>query len=119
MSVEDQTGSTAEWASPPGTVKRRLRPKFHYELFVCGARGHELVGTDAASVRKSDWALVRDGGDLRWHRCLRCDSWLPLLPPTRPTREHPPEPHEIQLPLRGKALRDKIVLRLIAIDRAF
>ncbi len=56
---------------------------------------------------------------MRWYRCLRCDSWLPLDPPPAPTREHPPAREEIELPLRGKALRDKVVLRLIAIDRAF
>jgi uncharacterized membrane protein (DUF2068 family) len=56
---------------------------------------------------------------MRWHRCLRCDSWLPLDPPATPAREHPPAREDIELPLRGKPLRDKIVLRLIAVDRAF
>jgi len=102
----------------PGTSRRRFRPKFHYELFVCGARGHELVGTDAAEVRRCDAPFVRVYGDMRWYRCMRCDSWLPLLPPTRTRREHPPDREQIVLPLRGKALRDKIVLRLIALDRA-
>jgi uncharacterized membrane protein (DUF2068 family) len=55
----------------------------------------------------------------RWHRCLRCDSWLPLGEPVSPARRHPPDREEIELPLRGKALRDKIVLRTIAVDRAF
>jgi uncharacterized membrane protein (DUF2068 family) len=58
-------------------------------------------------------------GGVRWHRCLRCDSWLPLPPPEHPTRERPPGRDEIELPERGKPLRDKIVLRLIAINRAF
>jgi uncharacterized membrane protein (DUF2068 family) len=34
-------------------------------------------------------------------------------------RQFPPERPEITIPLRGKALRDKVVLRLIAVDRAF
>ena len=34
-------------------------------------------------------------------------------------RRHPPEREEIELPLRGKPLRDKLVLRLIALDRGF
>jgi uncharacterized membrane protein (DUF2068 family) len=64
--------------------------------------------------------FAREGPDgLRWYRCLRCDSWLPLEKPANPTREHPPDRDEIELPLRGKALRDKIVLRAIAVDRAF
>jgi len=105
-------------ATPPGTARRRFRPKFHYELFVCGTRGHELVGTDAAEIRVQDAAFVRESDGLRWYRCLRCDSWLPLLPPQRSRRRFPPDEAEIELPLRGKALRDKIVLRLIAVDRA-
>ena len=104
----------------PGTSKpRRFRPTFHYELLVCGVRGHELLGTDAADVRDEDAAVVREGSDgMRWHRCLRCDSWLPLPRPERPSRRYPPGREEILLPPRGRALRDKIVLRLIALDRA-
>ncbi len=74
---------------------------------------------DAAELRPEDALVARAGpGDLRWYRCLRCDSWLALPPPAEPTRQHPPERSQIDLPLRGRALRDKIVLRLIAIDRA-
>jgi uncharacterized membrane protein (DUF2068 family) len=91
----------------------------HWELLVCAARGHGLVGTDAADLRPRDAILARaDSEGTRWYRCLRCDSWLALSPPAAPTRAFPPERDEIELPLRGKPLRDKIVLRLIAIDRA-
>jgi uncharacterized membrane protein (DUF2068 family) len=104
---------------PPGTVRpRRFRPRFHWELLACGVSGHELVGTDAARLRPEDEVVAREQDGFRWYRCLRCDSWLPLPPPERPTREEPPAREEIELPLRGKALRDKIVLRVIAIDRA-
>jgi uncharacterized membrane protein (DUF2068 family) len=83
-------------------------------------RGHELVGSDAAELRPQDAVFAReDAAGTRWYRCLRCDSWLPLPPPERPVRGYPPERSEIELPLRGKPLRDRIVLRLIAIDRAF
>ena len=104
---------------PPGTTApRRFRPRWHYELIVCGLQGHELIGTDAAELRPQDAAVVRPGDGFRWHRCLRCDSWLALPPPERPAREFPPERDQVIVPLRGKALRDKFVLRLIAIDRA-
>jgi uncharacterized membrane protein (DUF2068 family) len=104
---------------PPGTVRpSRFRPRFHWELLVCGVRGHELVGVDAARLRPEDELFARERDGLRWYRCLRCDSWLPLPPPERPAREVPPAREEIALPLRGKALRDRIVLRLIAVDRA-
>jgi uncharacterized membrane protein (DUF2068 family) len=105
--------------SPPGTQKpRRFRPRFHWELLVCGVSGHELIGTDAARLRPEDAVVVREEHGVRWYRCVRCDSWVPLAPPTRPTRETPLPREQIELPLRGKALRDRIVLRIIAIDRA-
>ena len=105
----------------PGTVKpQRFRPKFHWELLVCGTRGHELVGLDARTLRPEDALVARqDGAGVRWHRCLRCDSWLPVPPPQQPARDHLPSRDDIELPLRGKPLRDKVVLRLIAINRAF
>ena len=81
-------------------------------------RGHELIGTDAAHVGPEHRVFVREENGVRWYRCVRCDSWVPLPPPQNPTREEPPPRNEIRLPLRGKALRDKVVLRVIAIDRA-
>jgi uncharacterized membrane protein (DUF2068 family) len=96
----------------------RFRPRFHYELLVCGLRGHELIGIDARELRPQDRPVARVIDGVRWHRCLRCDSWLPVPAPVSPTRDLPPDPDEIDLPPRGKPLRDKIVLRLIAINRA-
>jgi uncharacterized membrane protein (DUF2068 family) len=94
-------------------------PRFHYELLVCGLRGHELLGTDAAELRPEDAVFARDAGDdVRWHRCLRCDSWVPLPKPDRAARRFPPAREDVELPLRGKPLRDKVVLRVIAVDRA-
>jgi uncharacterized membrane protein (DUF2068 family) len=105
---------------PPGThPPPRPRRKIDWELVACGFRGHVLVGTDAAELRPEDGALARDAGRVRWHRCLRCDSWVALPPPESPAGKHPPERDQIVLPLRGKGLRDKVVLRVIAVDRAF
>jgi uncharacterized membrane protein (DUF2068 family) len=104
---------------PPGTQKpQRFRPRFHWELLVCGISGHELIGTDAAQLRPEDAIVAREEDGIRWYRCVRCDSWLPLPPPENPARETPPARAEIELPLRGRALRDRVVLRIIAIDRA-
>lgn len=96
----------------------RFRPRLHYELLVCGISGHELIGVDARELRPDDALVARVVDGVRWHRCLRCDSWLPVPPPGSPARDAPPNPEEIDLPLRGKPLRDKIVLRLIAVNRA-
>jgi uncharacterized membrane protein (DUF2068 family) len=104
----------------PGTVKpARFRPRLHWELIVCGTSGHELVGLDAAVLRPEDRLVAFEADGVRWHRCLRCDSWLPFPAPTGAQRRHLPDRDEIELPLRGKPLRDKVVLRLIAINRAF
>ncbi|HEY2160820.1 MAG TPA: DUF2127 domain-containing protein [Solirubrobacteraceae bacterium] len=97
----------------------RIRRRIGWELVVCGWKGHVLVGTDAAKLRPQDALVAREYDGYRWYRCLRCDSWIPLPPPVEPAREHPPERDEIEIPARGQALRDKIVLRLIAVDRAF
>jgi uncharacterized membrane protein (DUF2068 family) len=113
------SGARRTHTPPPGTAApSRFLPRLHYELLVCGTRGHLLLGTDARELRAEDEIVARDEGGLRWHRCLRCDSWLALAPPSSPAAEHIPARDQIQLPLRGKPLRDKIVLRVIAIDRA-
>jgi uncharacterized membrane protein (DUF2068 family) len=100
---------------------RRFVPRFHWELLVCGVAGHELVGTDARELRPVDAIVAREIDGVRWHRCLRCDSWLPLpapAPGTAALRDVPPDRDAIALPLRGRPLRDRIVLRLIAVNRA-
>jgi hypothetical protein len=104
---------------PPGTERpRRFRPKLRYELLGCGLHGHELVGTDVACLRGEDAVVARQDADgLRWYRCVRCDSWLPLPPADPPGRQYLPPREQIELPLRGRALRDRYVLRLIALDR--
>ncbi len=109
--------------SDAGTVKpelpgvARVRTRFHYELLVCGLRGHALVGVDSADLTGADPALARVVDGVRWHRCLRCDSWVPVVAPASPARVGLPGREQIELPIRGRPLRDKIVLRAIAIDR--
>jgi len=89
------------------------------ELIGCGFHGHELEGTEARRLRPEDAVFARqDPAGFRWHRCLRCDSWIPLPNPTAPKAETPPDRDQIELPLRGRPLRDRYVLRLIALDRA-
>ncbi len=106
--------------SAPGVRRRpqRFVPRFHWELLSCGVAGHRLEGMDAERLRPEDALFAREIDGVRWYRCLRCDSWLPLPDPETPARETPPPRDEIDLPLRGKPLRDKIVLRIIAINRA-
>jgi uncharacterized membrane protein (DUF2068 family) len=120
--VLNDTGADAAHGRPlpPGAEQpRRFRPQLRYELVGCGLHGHELVGTDLADIPE-DYRLVAfaDGpGGTRWHRCLRCDSWVPLPPPRTPTNRTPPRLTDIEVPLRGRPLRDRFVLRAIAVDR--
>ncbi|MGI8863729.1 MAG: DUF2127 domain-containing protein [Solirubrobacteraceae bacterium] len=113
---------------PPGThPPPRPRRKIDWELVACGFSGHALVGLDTDLVRAEDGVLVREDPPIRWHRCLRCDCWVALEAPApgaprapgAPGRKPVPSREEIEMPLRGKALRDKYVLRPIAVDRAF
>jgi uncharacterized membrane protein (DUF2068 family) len=104
--------------APPGAERpRRYRPKLRYELLDCGLHMHELLGTDAARLRDEDSLFAREADGLRWYRCLRCDSWVALSPPAHPAVQHPPQRQDVALPLRGRPLRDRYVLRLIALDR--
>lgn len=99
-------------------MARRKGPSNRYELFTCAWEGHALVGAEAAVVTADDALVVREADGARWCRCLRCDAWLPASIPDDPSLERVPPRDEIDLPLRGPALRDRYVLRLIALDRA-
>jgi uncharacterized membrane protein (DUF2068 family) len=94
------------------------RPANRFELFTCGWSGHVLVGTDAAHIVDADGAVVREIDGLRWYHCLRCYDWVAQSPPAQPPRDRVPVRDDIDLPLRGRLLRDRYVLRLIALDRA-
>ncbi len=110
--------AAAHRPAPGSEAPRRFVPKLRYELIACGLHGHEIVGTDAAELRPKDAVFARELDGLRWYRCLRCDAWVALAPPQSPTRRFPPDPEEIALPLRGKPLRDRFVLRAIAVERS-
>jgi uncharacterized membrane protein (DUF2068 family) len=99
----------------PGTRQPRKRRQIDWELITCGTRGHVLphVGTAGGD----DPHLVRELDGVRWHRCLRCDGWFALPPPIADGPACTPSRDEIVIPLRGRPLRDRIVLRLIAVDR--
>ena len=105
---------------PPSTIGRllRYRPSLRYELVGCALHDHELLGTDATHVRKQDAVFVHQADGFRWYRCLRCDSWIPLPDPEHPARENPPDRDQVDLPLRGRPLRDRYVLRTICVERA-
>jgi uncharacterized membrane protein (DUF2068 family) len=73
----------------------------------------------AARVRPEDAGLGVELADgRRLGRCLRCDAWLVVPHPQGARFDVVPPLSELELPRRGDPLRDAIVLRLIAIERA-
>ena len=108
-------------AAAPGVRTRPARfvPRLHWELLVCGIAGHELVGPRrrARCAPRTRWSCARSTARAGTAACA-ATAGCALPPPPAPAREHPPDRDEIELPLRGRPLRDKIVLRLIAINRA-
>ncbi len=98
-------------------VTRRKTSTNRYELLTCSLQDHVFVGIDAATVTAADALVVREADGLRWHRCLRCDAWVPRERPTHPGQASVPTRDEISVPERGPMLRDRYVLRLIAVER--
>ncbi|WP_236655936.1 DUF2127 domain-containing protein [Streptacidiphilus jiangxiensis] len=92
------------------------------ELLTCAAQGHALPDPADVDERTAPQLVRRTGDGLRWSRCLRCDAWLPSAD-ARPSGRAPgrapggPHPPPVVVPERGRALRDRYVLRLIALDR--
>jgi uncharacterized membrane protein (DUF2068 family) len=77
-----------------------------------------LPAARVAHLRPEDAGVGVDLPDgRRLARCLRCDSWREVPIPMDAEREHLPPIGQIKLPRRGEALREVIVLRIIALDR--
>ena len=88
------------------------------ETFVCSFERHMTPAATVARLRPEDGGLgieVPDGR--RLVRCVRCDVWLEAPPPAEPTSETLPPLQDLHIPKRGRALRDSLILKLIAIDR--
>jgi uncharacterized membrane protein (DUF2068 family) len=103
-------------APTPGTRHPRKRRHLDWELIGCGLRGHMLLDPTTVPEHVDRSIVARCSDGLTWYRCVRCDAWVTVDPPAAIARPAPPEG---ELPLRGKALHDRVVLRLIAVDRVF
>ena len=117
----NQSAGSIASQNPVGAEQHRPgRLRLRYELLGCALRGHLLTDRSAAAASGHQDLLVRPDDrhpGVTWHRCLRCDAWLPLAGPVpvRTDRKNPDG--AVQVPLRGRPLRDRFVLRLIAVDR--
>src|SRR5581483_7214527 len=113
---------------PPGSRTSRptagasttdvARRHWHLETFVCSIRGHCAPAATVSRLRPDDKDLGFEENGHRYARCLRCDGWVSPDPLPPPTSEVIPPDREIEKPRRGRELRDAVVLRIIAADRA-
>lgn len=81
-----------------------------WELVTCGMQGHVTYAPDDAALAgrlSGDTAL----GEV-W-RCLRCGEFTPGAPAGRGRAEDAP------MIMRGKALRQAIIVRVLAVERLF
>jgi uncharacterized membrane protein (DUF2068 family) len=79
-----------------------------WNLRTCGRRGHVTYAPTEPELRERLHAATPAG--VAW-RCLRCGDFVPGEPAGGGPAEDAPEV------LRGRALRDAVVLRLIALER--
>ena len=104
-------------------IETRRRRRLRYELLGCALRGHLIVGAQQADQSGHADLLVRPDDNHRgvdWYRCMRCDAWLPMTDSAQlddPADRRTPPAGPVNIPLRGRPLRDRFVLRLIAVDR--
>ena len=79
-----------------------------WNLRVCGRRGHVTYAPDEADLR-SRLRVTTPAGEA-W-RCLRCGGFFLGAPTGHGKAEDAP------IVLRGRALRDAVILRLLAFER--
>lgn len=95
--------------------------RWHSETWFCSMGGHVVPAAGVAELRPGDESLGMDLDDgSRIVRCVRCDLWLRLEPPAarEVTSQYLPPLDQIDVPLRGQMLRDRIIVRAIALERA-
>ena len=81
---------------------------FDWSLRSCGARGHVTYRPDEAALAERLRADTAAGE--AW-RCLRCEDFVPGRPHGAGPADNAP------LVLRGDALKDALILRILAVER--
>lgn len=84
-------------------------PHFDWNLRSCGRHGHVTYRPDEADLAERLHTETTAG--TAW-RCLRCGDFVVAAVPARGPAENAP------IVLRGQALRDAFILRLLAVERA-
>ena len=116
----DSRGDTViGWRDSPVRWSVMEHPLRRPELLVCAWRKHSLAGADLETLDERHAALARATSDgRRLVHCLRCGAWVVVDPPKPGTGRTLETLDELERPRQGKALRQAIILRVIAIDRA-
>jgi uncharacterized membrane protein (DUF2068 family) len=89
-------------------------------LLVCAWRGHVVPGAQLSQLDERHEVLARETVDgRRLVQCLRCADWI-VAPPPAPgdTALVVDDVEALPRPRRGRELREAIVVRVIAVDRA-
>lgn len=81
---------------------------FDWSTVWCGVKGHETYLPDEPELAARLHDPTPSGAAVR---CLRCGEWIAGAPRRRGPADHAP------LVLRGHALRDAVILRLLAVER--
>lgn len=93
---------------PVSSMSRHPARRFDWNLRSCGLHGHVTYAPTEENLAVRLSAPTSAG--IAW-RCLRCDTFVPGEPAaTGPADEAP-------LVLRGKALKDAAILRILALER--
>lgn len=103
----------------PGAPLKGQPRRWHPETLTCAFEGHDAPAARVGQVGPDDRlvAMVADEG-VRFARCLRCDAWVVANPADFGTAgDRLPEASSIKIPQRGKALKDSLILKLIAVNR--
>ncbi len=88
------------------------------ELLVCAFRGHVTPGASVRTLDERHAAFARATVDgRRLVQCLRCRDWIVAAATPDPVRTTIDSADALPRPRRGDALRQAIVVRLIAVDR--
>ena len=97
---------------------KKIFPDWHLETVVCSLRGHALPARYAENLDHSHSALGLEMLDnKRLLRCTRCDSWKLLEVASQHRKQQLPLIKDIVLPRREQALKEAVILRLIAINK--
>jgi len=117
------TESATPGKEEPGAPlkERPRRRRWHPETLTCAFEGHVAPAASVREIGPEDRmvAMATDDG-VRFARCLRCDAWIladPVEAAAEAGTERLPPVADIEMPQRGKALKDALVLKLIAVNR--